>query len=398
MQPAEGTHLLFLDGEGILFSEPAQKLFHLNTSAAFVWYLLEEGDGGRQIKEKLRTTFSLTPSAAGDLLEQTEGLFQSLGVLKGFEEPPRADETLSVPPPERHLYNDERFIAECRYRLLSSNIRMRFTHPEQLSHVEPILEHLRERTPSHVTVAIDLVTDTPGNTVIYRDSVAALTCSEAQRLAPLVKGLVWQTAVSTHEFFLDIHAGVVGDEQFAYLFPAAPGSGKTTLTAALTHHGFEFFSDEVALLHGNQFLVEPVPLAICIKDTGMAVLSRYYPQLTDLKLHLRGDGKRVRYMPPPLEALPPTDTLRPVGAIFFPHYSPHQPTKLEPLKSIEALESLLQECLIVDTRLNKEKVLGMLNWIETIPCYRLTVSDLGEACSLVGAISDKLEQPDLGQY
>lgn len=392
MQPAEGTHLLFLDGEGILFSESAQKLFHLNTSAAFVWYLLEEGDEGRQIEEKLRTTFSLSPAAAEDLLEQTEGLFQSLGVLKGVEAPPRADEALSVPPPERHLDSDEDFIAERRYRLLSSNIRMRFTHPEQLSRVEPTLQHLLESAQSHATVAIDLVTDTPGNTVIYRDSVAALTCSEAQRLAPLVKGLVWQTAVSTHDFFLDIHAGVVGDEQFAYLFPAAPGSGKTTLTAALTHHGFEFFSDEVALLHGNQFLAEPVPLAICIKDTGMAALSRYYPQLTDLMLHLRGDGKRVRYMPPPVEALPPMDTLRPVGAIFFPHYSPHQPTKLEPIKSIEALESLLQECLIVDTRLDREKILHLLTWIGNMPCYRLGVSDLDEAARLVKSISCQLKR------
>lgn len=101
-----------------------------------------------------------------------------------------------------------------------------------------------------------------------------------------------------HSFLLDIHAGVIGDGKYCYLLPAESGSGKSTLTAALVHSGFEYFSDEVALLDENNFHVQPAPMATCVKNTGVKTLSRYYPELPQLKEHLRGDGKRVRYMPP----------------------------------------------------------------------------------------------------
>lgn len=392
MQPAEGTHILFLDNDGILFSEPAQKLFHLNTMATFIWCLLEEGKERPAIVTNLQSTFALSKFDATRYLEQTQGLFQTLGVLKGFEPAPTIEEATTTETPALMAYGDDSFITERHYRLLSSHIRMRFSHSEQLSYIEPILSHLLENKPSTATVNLDIVQENSGRIVLCRNQLPVLSCSELLRLAPLVKSLVWQTAVCAHDFFLDIHAGVVGDGEYCYLLPAASGSGKSTLTAALISHGFEYFSDEVALLQGNDLLVQPVPLAICIKDTGAAALSHFFPQLSGQNLHLRGDGKRVLYMPPPIQALPPAETLRPVGAIFFPYYAPDQQTKLESIPAIEALLSLLQECLIVDTHLNKKKVSSLLDWIERTPCYRLTISNLNNAVKLIKSISSELLQ------
>ena len=42
-KPAAGMHLFYLDGAGILFSETTQELHLLNTTAAVIWSLLEEG-------------------------------------------------------------------------------------------------------------------------------------------------------------------------------------------------------------------------------------------------------------------------------------------------------------------------------------------------------------------
>jgi hypothetical protein len=243
-------------------------------------------------------------------------------------------------------------------------------------------------------VTLDIVRKSVDQTILCRDQVPVLSCSEENQLAPLAKSLVWQTAVNDHDFFLDIHAAVVGDGERCYLLPATPGSGKSTLTAALVHHGFEYFSDEVALLHGNDLLVQPVPLATCIKDTGVAVLSAYYPRLPELRMHQRGDGKRVRYMPPPAGSTPATGTLRPVGAIIFPLYSPDRPTTLEGIDTMTALQSLMRECLIVDTRLDRDKVAGLLKWLARTPCYRLSVSNLEEAVRLIQSISSELGQRD----
>ncbi|MET0023765.1 MAG: PqqD family peptide modification chaperone [Sedimenticola sp.] len=390
MQPAEGTHLLFLDNQGVLFHEPSQKLFHLNTTAAFIWCLVEEGMAHGEILSRLQQTFSLSADDADSYYRQTKELLQSLGAIKGFEKEPEDEE---VPPeqPEPLLNSDDIFTEERRYSLLSSHIRMRFSDAEFVALVDPVLAHLQDDDSTPENATIDIFRDDTGAIQILRDNIPIRACDEEIMLVPLVKGLVWITAVNAHDFFLDIHAGVIGDGTHCFLFPAAPGSGKSTLTTALAHNGFEYFSDEVALLHGDELEVCPVPLATCVKDTGTDILSHYYPGLAELALHLRNDGKRVRYMPPPMRCVPPADTLRPVGAIVFPRYNPDEKTELSTLGHMEALQSLMQECLIVDTHLDLAKVSTLLHWIERTPCYRLSVASLDDAVNLVRNLSEELK-------
>lgn len=390
MQPAEGTHLFFLDDEGVLFYEPVQKLFQLNTIAAFIWCMLEEGNNRQVIEAELQATFSLSENQAALYLEQTETLLKELGVLKGFEHLSDDQSEITTTPLEFIEYDKVTFTAERHYRLLSSRFKLRFTHADQLAQVDPILDHLRDEESSEPTATLDIIVSNNGRITLCRNQEPVLFCDECNQLAPLVKCLVWQMAVHAHDFFLDIHAGVVSDGNLCYLFPAAPGSGKSTLTATLIQHGFEYFSDEVALLHENGLCVEPIPLALCVKDTGVEVLSRYYPQLPNLNMHLRSDGKRVRYLPPPAQSVVPAGTLRTVGAIIFPRYAPDEATVLEDMGSMDALQSLMHECLAVDTRLDVDNVAGLVDWLDKTPCYRLTVSHLGTAVALMQGLSSAL--------
>jgi hypothetical protein len=76
-----------------------------------------------------------------------------------------------------------------------------------------------------------------------------------------------------------MHAGVVAGPAGAILLPAPPGSGKSTLTAALVATGLDYFSDEVALLAEEDLAVMPFPLAMCVKDTGIDVLASRFPAI-----------------------------------------------------------------------------------------------------------------------
>lgn len=382
MTPTEDARLFFLDDEGVLFVESAQKLFHLNTTATFVWCLLEENRSDSEISTELQSTFDLEEATATDYLAQTETLLQSLGALRGFEQP-HADETEPAPLQSAPQYHDDVFIAESHYHLLSSHIRLRFSRISQRDWIDPVLAHLTDTSTDQPETTIDVVEHDDGLRYFFRNGIPLEACRADNELAPIAKSLVWTTAVNAHEFFLDIHAGVVGDGEKCILLPAAPGSGKSTLTAALVHAGFEYFSDEVALLKGDDFRVEPVPLATCVKHTGVDVYSSINADIGRIAEHLRGDGKRVRYVPPPLERTPPQDTARPIGAIVFPKYDPDVPTRLEPIQALEALEALMQECLIVKTRLDSAKVARILAWVDETPCYRLFTGDLPVAVELI---------------
>lgn len=391
MKPADLTHLFFLEGEGILFHEPLQKLYHLNTIATFIWCILEEGSNGNELKNKLVETFSLSTDQANLYIGQTETLFQSLSVIQGFEsELPKVADAADMTI-EAESYSDNIFKIESRYQLLSSKIKLRFTNTIQHDWVDPILNHLSDSGVDETTSTIDIIESANGEMTLYRDHAPVLTCERYNEIGPMAKSLVWQTAINAHSFFLDIHAGVVGNGKICFLMPAAPGCGKSTLTAALVHSGFEYFSDEVALLHEGDLWVEAVPLANCIKDTGIEITSQFYPQLESLKLHYRGDGKRVRYISPLADVIPPPGTRRPVGAIIFPQYLPDEETSLKQISKIEAMVLLEQECLIIGTYLDRNKVADFLKWIDRTPCYRLITTDLHEAVKLFKSLSASLK-------
>ncbi len=388
MKPVEQATIFFLEEEGVLFHETGQALYRLNTSAAFIWCLLEEGCDKEGILQRLISTYKLSSRIASEYFEESEKTFRALGVIQGYEKPPVNPEC-DIEDEEVAEYDDNQFLLESRYRLLSSRIRMRYSDIEQKNLIDPVLNHLSDNESPEPTATIDILKDYKGRITLCRDRIPALFCDRLDQLAPNAKGLVWQTAVNAHDFFLDVHAGVVGDGKQCYLMPASPGSGKSSLTLALTYHGFEFFSDEVALLFEEDFQVESVPLAACIKNTGLETMLHYYPQLQHCQQHYRSDEKFVRYLQPPGSSTPPHGTKRPVGAIIFPKYDPSTETRLTPLSKTDALLKFIQECLVIDTRLDKNRVAKLLNWIEKTPCYELITTDLEDAVQCIQHLSNQ---------
>jgi HprK-related kinase A len=77
--------------------------------------------------------------------------------------------------------------------------------------------------------------------------------------------------------YLLLHAGVVERGGRAIVMPAMPGSGKSTLTAALTTRGFRLLSDEfgVVRLADARLLAMLRPLAL--KNESIDVIARFAP-------------------------------------------------------------------------------------------------------------------------
>ena len=196
--------------------------------------------------------------------------------------------------------------------------------------------------------------------------------------------------MNAHRFFLDIHAGVVGDGESVTLLPAASGSGKSSLTAALSHAGFDYFSDEIALLEEPALTVRPIPLAVCVKSTGWDLMAPFFPEVRSLKSHHRGDNKIVRYVPPP-PFTNGSDAGRsyPVRRIIFPRYRPDAQTALKPLARVEALHRLMAECLVVPVPLTPRRVARLVRWIKGLDCYELPMSSLTEAVDQVRSLCSR---------
>jgi len=270
-------------------------------------------------------------------------------------------------------------IAHC-YSLLGTVVRVQFASAEVAAIIHPVLAHLEVGEPRSVDAALDVLDVEPGY-VLLEGIVPIGYCAQLSHLVPLVKSAVRRIAINRHAYFLQIHAGVVSNGERCAILPAAPGAGKTTLTAALLRSGFAYFSDEYALLEHPDMRVRPVPLALTVKPGAAAVLAARYPELAKLTAHRREDEQLVRYLPPP--PLPPASRSQPVGWIVFPHYAPDAETALRPIGKAEALQRLMRECLVLPEALDRPGVEALVRWMREVACLELSMSDLDEAVRLL---------------
>jgi len=386
IKPAAGAKLFYLDDAGIVFCPATQELHLLNTTAAVIWTLMEEGHDAAGAASALREMYDLDAARAAEFVSTALDEWRRKRLLDGSLD--AAESSPIVPmtlPPDRQMpWQPFDAVEEHHYLLLSSCLQVRFSSAAQARMVHPILVHLETPECNGATV-VDVVATTQG-IAVYRDCEFFSGCGAIDQLAPIVKSLVWQTAMRDHPFLLDLHAGVIGNGTACVIFPAAPGSGKSTLTASLVHAGFEYFSDEVALLRESSFEVYPMPLAICVKTTGVEALADRFPELRGLAIHRRGDGKDVIYLPPPRASLPATSDSRPVAAIVFPRYAAGARTHFSALAKVDSIKRVMDECLVVTPPLDVVKVDALVRWIEKTPCYSLSYGSNAEAVEVVRSV------------
>jgi len=384
-----------LGDEMVVFSERAQSLIGLNSTAALLVRELQEGAAISRLVDTLTSGLGVAPDMAEDWVASTLEALGSHGLLGDCGGAP----PLAPPPSEKEAVLARRRArmppyevfephVVARYRLLGTYALIRYGHKDQMRMVDAVIGHLKSEEPTDPNFVIDISATgwtEDGNrhisSNIYCDGQPDDQAMKLSRLGPLVKTALWVKAVNAYDFLLNFHAGVVAQGSRCILLPAASGSGKSSLTAALAHGGFSYFSDEVGLVERGTLQVVPVPLAVCVKSTGFDLMSRYYPQLATLPAHKRDDDKVVVYVPPK-----PGEIRREAGFvshIFFPQYVEGEATRLEPLSRSVAFTRLMDQCVALRCRLDRDNVGDMVRWISGIDCYALTFSSLDDAVALV---------------
>ncbi len=380
-----------LDDGLVIFSETAQSLVGLNATAALIATRLKEGEPATSLAAGLAASGPCTQQEAAGWVTATLDALRSQGLLAGTEIKHNdiPDESRSrrlaiqrskIPP----LVPFQPKVTG-HYQLLGTRALIRYSHVSQKRMVDAVIGHLAGGQDAAPNLIIDVLGEPWGemqlSSNVYCDGKPEGRAIQLSRLGPLVKTAVWLSAVNAHDFLLDLHAGVVAKGDRCILLPAAAGSGKSSLTAALTHAGYAYLSDEVALIERDSFQVPAVPLAVCVKSTGWDLMSRYHPQIGGLPTHRRDDGKVVRYVQPPLESLRNSPAL--VSHIFFPRYSASEQTRCVPMNRSDALARLMEQCIALRQRLDESNVRELLRWIGSIDCYALTFSSLDEAVRLI---------------
>ncbi|MGM9481721.1 HprK-related kinase A [Roseateles sp. NT4] len=109
------------------------------------------------------------------------------------------------------------------------------------------------------------------------DGLAAFTTLPATQAFHMVEwGLNWAVTAHAHHFVV-YHAAVLERGGRALVLPAPPGSGKSTLTAALGQRGWRLLSDELALLDPRDGQLYGLARPVNLKNQAIALMQAFAP-------------------------------------------------------------------------------------------------------------------------
>ena len=140
--------------------------------------------------------------------------------------------------------------------------------------------------------------------------------SPAQAFAGLEWGLNWCVTSTCHQYLI-FHAAVIEKDGKAAIFPAPPGSGKSTLCAGLVMSGWRLLSDELALYDMATGLVHGMARPINLKNRSIDVIRTFAPEARlTAPVPNTSKGTVALLRPPPESVLRVREPARPQWVIL----------------------------------------------------------------------------------
>jgi hypothetical protein len=202
---------------------------------------------------------------------------------------------------------------------------------------------------------------------------------------PLLEwGFNWCVATTAHQFLM-LHAGVIERNGVTVLMPAMPGSGKSTLCAALINRGWRLLSDEFALIRPGSVEVTPFPRCIPLKNESIPVIRAFAP---DAILGPTFFGTRkgdVAHLRPPRESALRAKERASVTHVIFPQFASGRPVKFTPIPKARAFMKVASNSFNYEL-FGADGFHTVGDIIERSECVAVEYGELDEAVSAFDAL------------
>ena len=211
---------------------------------------------------------------------------------------------------------------------------------------------------------------------------------QSHAFAQLEWAMNWCVSTRAHQYLM-LHAAVLERGGRALVMPAPPGSGKSTLCAALVHSGWRLLSDELCLLGLDDRRLHPALRPVSLKNNSLDVIRRYAPQ-AEFGAVTRGTSKGdvVHMKVPQAQVERMTESAAP-RLVVFPRFAAGEPTRISPLPKARAMIELGKNAFnYLVLGLEGFEALGTL--LEGCDCHELRYSDLQDAIPRLAALMDGL--------
>jgi len=227
-------HAFAMDESLLVYSEITQNVYGFEKGNAALFLQIDElicNYSCEEIMEKFLTVDSTVVKQVCDLLSGEE----------------TADSLEYEPDRKFGTYTEDDLVRQ-HYQVEDIVFAMHYPNETFYKRLHPVFEYLYVEKPTgSKMVSIDLVQSDDLWEVHLNNNLVETAISEG-RLATFIQEKMMTHTYQAQRYLISMHAGSVEKNANVIIMPAVAESGKTTLTAALLHHGFNLFSDEVTAL------------------------------------------------------------------------------------------------------------------------------------------------------
>ena len=182
-----------------------------------------------------------------------------------------------------------------------------------------------------------------------------------------------------------LHAGAVEKDGLALLLPALPGSGKSTLTAALSQRGWRLLSDEFGAFDPQRGEFRAVLKPIALKNQSINVIRSFAPQAVFGPEFPNTRKGTVAHLAPQREAVALRHIGARPGAVVLPKWEAGSATRWEPLPDNVMFSSLAFNAFNYST-LGAVGFESVVRLVRQCPGWQLIYSDLDDALATIEAV------------
>ena len=200
----------------------------------------------------------------------------------------------------------------------------------------------------------------------------------ADHALPLMEwGVNWLIGRRMNNMLL-LHAGALERDGRALVMPALPGSGKSTLSAALSLRGWRLLSDEFGAFDPVAGAFRPVLKPVALKNKSIEVIRRFEPSAELGPSFLKTRKGTVAHLAPSLAAVLRRHETALPGMLVLPRWRAGSATVLEPIPPQVAFTSLAFNAFNYAV-LGAKGFRAVMSLVRGMSAWRLEYSDLEDA-------------------
>jgi HprK-related kinase A len=210
---------------------------------------------------------------------------------------------------------------------------------------------------------------------------------------PLLEwGINYCFAERCHDHLV-LHAGVVERRGHAVVLPALPGSGKSTLTAALVCRGYRLLSDEFGVLRLSAGMAMPMLKPLALKNESIDVIRAFAPGAVLGPRFPKTRKGTVAHMAPDESSVAGRRTSARPSLIVFPKYAAGTELQCIPVPRSRAFTRLAVNSFNY-AKLGPQGFDAVGDLVESCECYSLRYSSLDEAVETVDELIEIVSEDD----